>query len=224
MHSSMTDLLLSPIVRLRCQRNDGSLDSEALHTKRIMNSADQFEAITLERGLKWYSFPGTAPSRITHKLCTVVLTAVTQKKAEMMKALNPFLRQNTTSASASCAAEAPLIYAVDDVPDLTELYITLLEANGYSVRAFNDRAEALSALKADRTKPDLLITDCAGPSMPVDRFMQRCLVVHPTLRILMASGFSRTDVRLSQARPDRFIQKPFTAAEFLRRVRAVLVA
>ena len=141
-----------------------------------------------------------------------------------MKALKLFSRRNTASASASRAAEAPLIYAVDDVPDLTELYITLLESTGYRVRTFNDRAEALSALNADRTKPDLLITDCVGPSMPVDRFMQRCLVVHPTLRILMASGFSRTDVRLSQARPDRFIQKPFTAEEFLQRVRAVLAA
>jgi CheY-like chemotaxis protein len=35
-----------------------------------------------------------------------------------------------------------LIYAVDDVPELTELYTTLLEAAGYIVRAFNDRAEA----------------------------------------------------------------------------------
>ena len=49
-----------------------------------------------------------------------------------------------------------LIYVVDDVPDLTE-NTTLLEATGYIVRAFNDRAEALAAW-ADRTKPDLLIT------------------------------------------------------------------
>ena len=142
----------------------------------------------------------------------------------MMNPFKPFLRRNTASASASCAAEAPLIYAVDDVPDLTELYVTLLKATGYGVRAFNDRAEAMSALETDGTKPDLLITDYCGLSMPVDAFMHRCRVVHPALRILMASGVGQTEVRFSQAKPDRFIQKPFTAAEFLRRVRAVLVA
>jgi DNA-binding NarL/FixJ family response regulator len=77
-------------------------------------------------------------------------------------------------------------------------------------------------LTAERKKPDLLITDYCGPSMPVDRFLQRCLIVHPSLRILMTSGFSQTFVRFSVARPDRFIQKPFTADEFLREVRAAL--
>jgi len=113
---------------------------------------------------------------------------------------------------------------VDDVTDLTELYTALLAATGYIVRAFNDRAEALAALKADRMKPDLLITDYLGLSMRVDRFIRHCLVVHPTLRILMASGFSRTDMRFSQARPDRFIQKPFTPEELRQEVRAALTA
>jgi hypothetical protein len=38
----------------------------------------------------------------------------------------------------------------------------------------------------------------------------------------MASGFSQTFVRFSSVRPDRFIQKPFTADEFLKEVRAAL--
>lgn len=127
-------------------------------------------------------------------------------------------------ASVPRTVEPPLIYAVDDVPDLTKLYITLLEATGYSVRAFNDRAEALAALKVDSPKPDLLITDYLGDAMPVEGFMRHCLGVHPILRILMASGFSQTDVEFSQARPDRFIRKPFTPEEFRREVSAALAA
>jgi len=60
--------------------------------------------------------------------------------------------------------------------------------------------------------------------MSVERFLQQCLGVHPDLRILMASGFRHSDLQLSQLRPDRFIQKPFTADEFLREVRATLAA
>jgi len=113
---------------------------------------------------------------------------------------------------------------VDDAPELTELYTILLEATGYIVRAFNDRAKALIALKAERAKPDLLITDCVGPSMSLDRFLECCLVAYPSLRILMVSGYSQTDVRFPQPGSDRFIQKPFTIEEFLRRVRATLAA
>jgi DNA-binding response OmpR family regulator len=102
-----------------------------------------------------------------------------------------------------------LIYAVDDVIWLTELYTLVLEA---------------AALEASRTKPDLLITDDLGHAMPVEEFMQHCRVVHPTLRILMASGYSSTRVRFSRARPDRFLPKPFTLEELQREVTAALTA
>jgi DNA-binding NtrC family response regulator len=115
-----------------------------------------------------------------------------------------------------------MIYAVDDVFWLTQLYTLVLEAAGCRVEAFNDRAEALTALKENRTKPDLLITDDLGHTMPVEQFMQHCRVVHPSLRILMASGYSRMNARFSQARPDRFLQKPFTPDELQREVRATL--
>jgi len=141
-----------------------------------------------------------------------------------MKFLKPFLHQNDAYASGLYAAESPLIYAVDDVPELTGLYNALLEASGYRVRTFNDRAEVVAALRMDRKKPELLITDCLGHSMPVERFMCHCLDVHPTLRVLMVSGFSQTDTEITRARPDRFIQKPFTSEEFRREVSAALAA
>ena len=132
------------------------------------------------------------------------------------------VQQTNSAASASPTAEPLSIYVVDDAPCLTKLYATLLEATGYNSRTFNDRAEALAALEADRKKPDLLITDYRGLSITVDQFMSQCFVVHPALRILMASGFSQTDLRFSQAIPDRFIQKPFTAEVLLQEVRAAL--
>ena len=133
-------------------------------------------------------------------------------------------QRRTPSGAVPRTTEFPLIYVVDDVPELTELYTALLEAAGYIVRAFNDRAEALAALKADRTKPDLLITDCLGHSMPVDRFIRHCLLVHPVLRILLASGFSQKDAWFSNVRPDRFIQKPFTLDELQWEVKAAMAA
>src|SRR5262249_4414454 len=114
------------------------------------------------------------------------------------------------------------IYVVDDAPFLTRSYTNLLEASGYLVRAFNDREETLAALGSDWNKPDLLISDYRSLSMPVDRFLHQCLMICPALRILMVSGFRRTEVRFSQARPDRFLQKPFTPEELQREVNTIL--
>ncbi len=115
-------------------------------------------------------------------------------------------------------AAAVSIYAVDSEDGLTDLYVHFLKGTGYSVRAFNQRAEALAAMAEDEHGPDLLIMDYLGDSMPVDDFLQRCRLLHPAVRILMASGFGEDDVQFSGTRPDRFLQKPFTAEEFLREV------
>lgn len=120
--------------------------------------------------------------------------------------------------------DCSLIYIVDDEPRLTDLYSIILEGIGYGVRAFNSRVDALASLKGERKKPDLLIMDYLGHAMSVDQFMQRCLLAHPALRILMATGFSQVDAKFSHIAPDRFLQKPFTAEEFLREVKAALAA
>jgi DNA-binding NtrC family response regulator len=116
------------------------------------------------------------------------------------------------------------VYVVDDEPHLAELYTIILEAADCRVRTFRDRREALDALRTAHDKPDLLITDYDGHSMPVDAFMHQCLMIHPALRILMVSGFNPADVRFSQARPNRYMQKPFRLEHLEREVRAALAA
>jgi CheY-like chemotaxis protein len=133
-----------------------------------------------------------------------------------------FEQKASSAASALRTVERPSIYAVDEVPRLTELYTTLLEPTGHVVMTFNHRAKALVALKADRKRPALLITNYLGRSMPVDEFIQACRSIHPSLRILMASGFEQSEMRFSRVTPDRFIQKPFTPEEFQQAVEAAL--
>jgi DNA-binding NtrC family response regulator len=138
----------------------------------------------------------------------------------------PSVREQAGFSASSIlrGGEVPFIYMVDDEPLLTELYTAILEGAGYAVRAFNDRAEALSAMQFDWKKPALLIMDYLGHAMSVNRFLQRCLELHPTLRILMASGFYEADARCLCLKPNRFIQKPFTVETFLNEVSAALAA
>jgi len=149
-------------------------------------------------------------------------------RANMMRASRPLplegpgLPQTNFARCGSRAVTLPSIYVVDEVPRLTELYATLLESAGYLVRTFNHRVNALAALNGDRSRPALLITNYHGSSMPVNHFLQACRLVQPTIRILMASGFDQSAMRFSKARPDRFIQKPFTPEEFQHAISAVL--
>jgi len=115
-----------------------------------------------------------------------------------------------------------LIYIVDDEPDLTNLYELFLDGTGYAVEAFNHRVEALDALNINRRKPDLLIMDYLGHSIPADQFLNQCLRVHPNLRILVASGL--TDIHFASVKPHHVLQKPFNGEEFVNAVRSVLSA
>ena len=115
---------------------------------------------------------------------------------------------------------APLIYAVDDMPCLTELYGLVLHAAGYQVKCFRDRHAALAGIAAK--KPALLITDLHNPTMRIEPFLEKCVAAHPPLRILMATGFGYHRAWCFSVTPDRFLQKPFTPGELKRAVEATL--
>jgi DNA-binding response OmpR family regulator len=133
-------------------------------------------------------------------------------------------RQKTDPALSSNGIKVPLIYVVDDESHLTELYTILLQAAGCRVRAFNDRVEALRALKLEKRRPDLLIVDYLGNSMLAEQFIHRCREVCPGLQIMMASGLGQSELRFTSVSAERFLQKPFAVEEFLREVRAALPA
>jgi len=126
-----------------------------------------------------------------------------------------------TELDAQVRAES-LIYVVDDEPHLTELYESVLEAAGFPVKSFNDRTEALAALNTATRRPRLLILDYLGHPISAERFIERFRQIHPFVRILMASGMDASQLLSARAKPDHFIQKPFTADSFLAAVRVAL--
>ena len=141
-----------------------------------------------------------------------------------MTSFKSLLRRNAFASGVPAIAAAQLIYVVDDQDGVGELYALFLQASGYKVRTFTDRAAALAALAMDRVKPALLITDYLGVSMPIERFIEQCRAAHPQIRILMASGCHEPDLKLSSLPPGRYIQKPFTPEELQQEVQATLAA
>jgi CheY-like chemotaxis protein len=130
--------------------------------------------------------------------------------------------ESNDSGSSSSPRTAPIIYAVDNLPCLTELYALVLNASGYAVKGFHDRRAALDTLRAAQVKPVLLITDLHNPTMRIEPFLEDCVAAHAGLRILMATGFGYLQAWCFSVKPDRFLPKPFTPAELREAVDATL--
>jgi len=135
---------------------------------------------------------------------------------------SPESRDDNSNPGSRARRNAPIIYAVDDMPCLTELYALVLNTSGYAVRGFRDRRAALESLRAAQTKPVLLITDLHNPTMRVEPFLEQCVAACADLRILMATGFGYHGAWCFSVKPDRFLPKPFTPEELRLAVQATL--
>jgi DNA-binding response OmpR family regulator len=118
----------------------------------------------------------------------------------------------------------PLILVVDDEPDICGLVTYSLMRNAYRVRAASDGVEALEALEAEA--PDLVVLDLMLPGM-TGLDILRELRRRPgltALPVVMLSARRDEGDRMTARRLGAadYITKPFSPAELVRRVDAVL--
>lgn len=118
----------------------------------------------------------------------------------------------------------PLIYAVDDEPDILRLIAVNLEKSGFRVKSFPKASPLMQSL--EKEIPDLLILDLMLPDMDgLD--LCRNLKGDPKRKgipilILSAKG-DETDVVLGlELGADDYMIKPFSPKELTARVRAIL--
>jgi CheY-like chemotaxis protein len=83
--------------------------------------------------------------------------------------------------------ETPSILIVDDQPAAREAIKLLLGCDGYAVDTVGSGPEALAYL--DRQGCDLVITDNTMPEMSGDDLAEAIKAKHPSLRVLMFSGY-----------------------------------
>ena len=116
-----------------------------------------------------------------------------------------------------------LIFVVDDEPLLVEMAQTVLDAEGYQIRAFCDPENALQAIEESDRKPDLLITDCLMGSMDGLELIDRCRRVQPGLKTLLLSGtVDESFLRQQAVKPDKFLPKPYRVKTLLKVVEDIL--
>jgi DNA-binding response OmpR family regulator len=113
------------------------------------------------------------------------------------------------------ASASNTVLIVEDEPAVRSFCSVVLRRSGYRVVEAGDPAQALSAI-ASMTEPlDLVLTDMTMPGMNGKEMVRR--IQRPDVKVLYMSGYSQNfESGLN------LIEKPFTSADLLQRVRATL--
>jgi len=112
------------------------------------------------------------------------------------------------------------ILLVDDEDLLLTMGRMVLSAYGYTVLTANSGQKAVELFTHAAKKIDLVITDLVMPNMSGRELSEHILRVAPGTRIIWSSGYARSTNEQEQ---ERYLQKPFTAQDLLRKVKQALV-
>ncbi len=118
------------------------------------------------------------------------------------------------------------VLLVEDDASVCELVRAVLTKQGYSVLAAQRPREAETICREYGQKIDLLLTDVILPEMSGAELAKRLNVLDPAMRVLFMSGYIDDSVVREEIREKgiAYLQKPFTPANLVKKVREVLDA
>ncbi len=127
------------------------------------------------------------------------------------------------------AAAAPVVgtetvLIADDEPDVRYFLEVILKANGYTVLSASNGQAALDLIPAPPGKVHLLLSDVGLPAMDGFELSRRLHELQPGVKTILTSGYSdgSLKMKMTEARIDAFVPKPYDMAELLRVIRSVL--
>ncbi|MGO8878960.1 MAG: PAS domain S-box protein [Desulfomonilaceae bacterium] len=130
-------------------------------------------------------------------------------------------QKETFSSTQSAGTETILV--VEDVPPVAELAQRILANAGYSVITANNGREALEIYQTRRGQISLVILDLIMPEMSGKDCLMELVKIDPSVKVLIASGFSPSDELHKEIDPlvKGFMQKPFGMTQLLDAVRSI---
>jgi two-component system cell cycle sensor histidine kinase/response regulator CckA len=116
------------------------------------------------------------------------------------------------------------ILVVEDQPEVRQMAVRALQAEGYEVVEANDGQEALDLIRAGGPTVALVVTDLALPRLDGLALARELATSAPELPVLMMTGYTSSESmrRSAMARGHPLLEKPFTTDELARRVRIAL--
>jgi CheY-like chemotaxis protein len=118
------------------------------------------------------------------------------------------------------------VLLVEDEEHLRGLAVRILKAHGYTVLMAIDGADAIRQAKEYPNPIHLVLSDVVMPGMSGRLLSEQLVSARPTVKVLFMSGYTDDDVmrRGILDRRTSFLEKPFTPAQLVSKVRQVLDA
>jgi hypothetical protein len=116
------------------------------------------------------------------------------------------------------------VLVVEDEDDLRELTVRMLSRHGYSVISASNGSDAINMVRDREGQLDLLVTDVVMPRMQGREVAERVTALVPDIAVLYMSGYAQPilGARGTLEPGMALLDKPFTEAKFLGKVRQVL--
>ena len=113
------------------------------------------------------------------------------------------------------------ILLAEDEALLRELGEAILRNAGYTVVSVHRREELDSLLKSSTNDIDVLLTDVVMPEISGQELAAKVRSRWPGVRVIYTSGYPSEELK-DMHRGATFLQKPFTPAELMDKIREVL--
>lgn len=116
------------------------------------------------------------------------------------------------------------ILAVDDTSLVLDMLKEVLEKYGFKVLAAQDGQTAVDVFRERADQISLVLLDLDMPSMDGEETLGLLQSIRPHVRVLLSSGYSEIEAseRFTGKGLADFVQKPYSAAELVEKIRGVL--
>jgi PAS domain S-box-containing protein len=116
------------------------------------------------------------------------------------------------------------ILLVEDDELLANIQKSVLESNGYSVRAIYNSIEALETFRADPKYFDLVISDLVMPELTGYELIEKISELNSSIPIILATGNKdlASDIKTNNTSVKKLLTKPLSTCLFLKSIRDVL--
>ena len=116
------------------------------------------------------------------------------------------------------------VLVVDDEESVRSLTRRMLERSGFAVTTADDGREAIEKFEHAPKDVVLVVLDLTMPHLDGNACFRRLREIRPDVKVLLSSGYNEQDVvgQFAGKTPSGFIQKPYTTAELIAKVRGVL--
>jgi CheY-like chemotaxis protein len=154
------------------------------------------------------------------RVATGVRTSVQGGRAMDAQAETPNVRTWQLGASGDDGAAGRILLVEDEV-FVREVTSEVLRSAGYLVLTARDAVDAEQAYVQRCGEIDLLLTDVILPGENGRSFAERLRLGHPTLKILLVTGYAEQMGLLESGR-EECLAKPFSTRELLEKVKEMM--